>query len=218
MLVVTLRDGARNVGIDASGKLHGTTVDGEWANVVANALRNPDLEEPRFLRTLTGTSDVQRGALETRELVLREPVGVVVESDRPNFRWSSTLDDARYELAVFDDAGHVVLRGATREPAWQPEKPLRRAASYLWQVRAVAGAREVIAPAPDQPEARFAILRDDVATQIAAARDRNAGHLVLGVLYFNGGAIAEARREFEALAAENPRSDVAKRLLASSAG
>lgn len=214
-LVVALRDGARNVGIDASGKLHGTTLDGDWANVVASALRNPDLEKPPSLRALAGTSDPQRGPHQDRELSLDEPIGVVVESDRPNFRWSSSLPDANYELAVFDDTGRLVVRGATRKSEWQPEKPLVRDASYLWQVRAVAGERELVAPAADQPEARFGVLRADLATQIATARDRNAGHLVLGVLYFNGGAIAEARREFEALAAENPDSRVARRLLAS---
>jgi anti-sigma factor RsiW len=214
-LVVTLRDGARTVGLDSSGKLHGTTVEGAWADVVASALRNPDLQRPESLRGLSGSAETQRGPSGDRELSLREPVGVVVESDRPNFRWSSTLHDAHYELAVFDEAGHVVVRGATRESEWQPSTPLQRDATYLWQVRAATAGREVIGPAPDQPEARFAVLRADLAAQIAAARQRNEGHLVLGVLYFRGGAIADARKEFEALKAENPGSDVARRLVAS---
>ncbi|MCU1229282.1 MAG: hypothetical protein JWO97_2166 [Acidobacteria bacterium] len=214
-LVVALRDGSRNVGLDSNGKLHGTTAEGAWADVVASALRNPDLQRPESLRALSGSAETQRGPSGDRELSLREPVGVVVESDRPNFRWSSTLNDARYELAVFDEKGRVVVRGATREAEWQPSTPLLRDATYLWQVRAATAGREVIAPAPDQPEARFAVLRTDLATQIAAARQRNEGHLVLGVLYFRGGAIAQARKEFEALRAENPDSDVARRLLAS---
>src|SRR4029077_18350366 len=68
---------------------------------------------------------------------------------------------------------------------------------------------------PDEPEARFSILRADVATELAAARQRGEGHLVVGVLLQSGGAVDDARREFQALVDANPDSAVAHGLLES---
>ena len=66
-------------------------------------------------------------------------------------------------------------------------------------------------PAPD---AKFKILDASSANEIAAAK-RQAGnsHLLLGVVYANAGLLDDAEREFQALLKQNPRSDLARKLL-----
>jgi hypothetical protein len=82
-------------------------------------------------------------------------------------------------------------------------------------VSTVLDGNEIVSPGPDEPEARFSILRADVAAEVAAARQRGEGHLIIGVLLQSGGALADAKLELQALAEANPGSELARRLLAS---
>jgi hypothetical protein len=216
-MLVELRDGDRRVGVDATGALHGTSLQGEWAAMLAHALRAPYLAQPSSLQALAASRDAQRGstALASHSIAVIEPLGIVVESDRPHFRWRASGDLARFEIAVLDAAGRVIARGTTNEHEWQPATALPRGGTYAWQVRAKTGSEEIVAPPPDEAEARFGVLAADIVDAIVAARGRGEGHVVVGLLYFRGGAIAEARREFEIVAAENPASPIAQRLLAS---
>jgi hypothetical protein len=71
------------------------------------------------------------------------------------------------------------------------------------------------APARPAPEARFKILNAHKAAEIEAARSRHpVSHLLLGTLYAEAGMLGEALNEFEALANENPRSDLPRKLAA----
>jgi anti-sigma factor RsiW len=215
-LVAALHDAKGIVGLDASGQLHGTAVSGRWAALVASALRNPDLRVPAAVTALLSSGRQARGTPSRQHVIsVVEPVGVVVTTDRPRFRWRSTVSNSACHVAVYDSDLHPVATGTTRSDSWEIDRPLTPGRSYVWQVSTAIDGNDVVSPGPDEREARFSVLRADVATEVAAARRRGEGHLVLGVLLQSGGAVEEARREFQALADENPGSELARRLLAS---
>jgi hypothetical protein len=73
---------------------------------------------------------------------------------------------------------------------------LVRGRTYAWQVAASAGEKEIIAPRPPEPPARFM-----VAEASAAARLRRlpSSPLARGVLYANAGLLDDAEREFKSI-------------------
>jgi hypothetical protein len=99
---------------------------------------------------------------------------------------------------------------------WTPHEPLSPNETYEWEVEALKDGETLAkSPAPPEPEARFRVL--DAASRIALQQVREkwgASHLVMGLAYARTGLVAEARREFEELARENPRSPLPKNLLA----
>jgi hypothetical protein len=214
-LVAAVHDTTGVVGIDVSGRLYGTDVSAPWSTLVAAALRNPDLSTPPELAALAFPATQLRGASPQAVVSLIDPVGVVVTTAQPVLRWRSTLTDATYRLALFDADMRPVAHAAVRTTSWRPGAPLAAGRAYVWQVSTVVKGEPVVAPGPDEPQARFSILRPDIADAIAVARRRGEGHLVLGVLLQAGGAVDDARREFRALVDANPESQIARRLLVS---
>src|SRR6185436_19791044 len=84
------------------------------------------------------------------------PVGTMVRSDRPTFRWQPHPDARAYVVAVFDEGlDRVTGSAAVREREWTVTVPLRRGRTYVWQVTAVTAGGRQTAPAPPDPEARF---------------------------------------------------------------
>ena len=93
---------------------------------------------------------------------------------------------------------------------------LARGVTYSWQISASKDGETVVSPKPPLPQARFRIL-DQAAVLALANLKRSAGssHLAMGVFYWKHGLIEDAEREFQALAAANPNSNVARELLKS---
>ncbi|HYM60700.1 MAG TPA: zf-HC2 domain-containing protein [Thermoanaerobaculia bacterium] len=214
-LVAIVHDANGIVGLDAAGRLRGTSISAPWSMLVVAALRNPDLAVPPEVAALASPAVQVRGASSKSVVSLIEPVGIVVATTQPLLRWSSTLTRATYRVAVFDADMHPVVRAAVRSDSWQVSAPLVPGRTYFWEVSTVVNGEPVAAPGPDEPQSRFTVLRRDLADAIAAAHARGEGHLVLGVLLQSGGALDDARRELQALADANPDSSIARRLLAS---
>jgi anti-sigma factor RsiW len=147
------------------------------------------------------------------------PVGGVIESARPMLRWRALPGASRYQVMVLAaDLTPVAESPALRTTEWTPPRPLERGRSYTWQVSAQVGERRALAPAPPEPDARFRVLDAPRAQALADARGRGESHLVLGVLYAEGGLVEEARVEMSALVGANPGSTLARGLLASLPG
>ena len=92
-------------------------------------------------------------------------------------------------------------------------RSLKRGRVYSWEVTAIKEGREITSPVAPSPPARFKVLDQARLDELERARRTYAGsHLLLGVLYANIGLVEDAQREFQALAAANPNSEVAKRL------
>jgi len=145
------------------------------------------------------------------------PAGAVVESDRPLFRWRPPGVEARYIVSVFDSHyNQVTQSGLLSATEWSPPRGLKRGAAYVWKVTTVHHGEAISSPGPLAPEARFRVLGQTAADELARARRlRPDSHLTLGVLYARAGMVNEAEREFQALVESNPDSSVARNLLLS---
>lgn len=142
------------------------------------------------------------------------PTGVVLETDRPTFRWGA-LDAAQdYTVTVYDASGQVATSGSVTGTEWTTPNALARGITYSWQISAVKDGEKVVSPQPPLPEARFRILDQAAMGMLAKLRETVNSHLVMGVFYWKHGLIADSEREFQALARANPKSAVVKALLA----
>jgi hypothetical protein len=141
------------------------------------------------------------------------PVGKVVGTDAPTFRWRSVPGAGSYVLEVFDqDFNKVASSGELKSTSWQQK--LDRGKTYSWQVTARKDGEILKAPQRPQPDARFRVLDRKTADELSALRRNNPGsHFVLGVAYANAGLIDEAIREFEMLSRQNPGKELPKKML-----
>ena len=74
--------------------------------------------------------------------------------------------------------------------------------------------QEITSPRPPAPQAKFRVLDQAKANELAQARrDHRSSHLTLGLLYADAGLLREAEQEFRLLQNANPNSELARTLL-----
>jgi hypothetical protein len=214
-ITVALYDGGGLITLDKQGNLTGMELSPSTEQSVRAALVSGRVAPPR-LAELSG----KRGTLlgegsEGVPFALVNPVGVIVQADRPTFRWRQLQGATRYTVRIFDsDFNGVMASAALTQTEWTPDEALERGRIYSWQVVAMKDGSEVISPAPPAPEAKFKVLGQAQADGLAQLkRTRPDSHLILGILYAEAGLLDEAEREFKALATANPRSPAARKLL-----
>lgn len=217
--VMTISDGALEVTLDAKGNLSGLeSLPQTWQQEMKAALLNQNVKAPRGLLELKGKPvTLLNGSEVSVSFNLIAPVGKVVESDRPTFRWHALEGASNYTVAVFDSKfNQVATSGPVQSSEWTLPHSLRRGAVYWWQVTALKDGKEIISPRPPAYEAKFKVLEQAAAARLDYARKQYANsNLVLGVLYAQAGLLDQAERNFQALADRNPRSIAAKKLLQS---
>jgi hypothetical protein len=148
---------------------------------------------------------------------LDSPIGKVIRENQPVLRWKPLKDANAYSVTIVDDKFRVVAdSGKLSATSWKPSKPLPRGANYSWQVTAIkADGSEIVSPASPAPQARFRVVEQTTIDEIGRLeKSGRRSHLALGVLYAQAGLKQEARREFEMLVRENPKSALARKLLA----
>jgi hypothetical protein len=180
------------------------------------ALETGQVETPAFLKELAGQPGTLLGTgTEAEALKLVRPLGTAVETDRPTLRWLPLDGASSYIAAVFDaNLNPVATSSRLSATEWTLPRALPRGRDYTWQVVARKEGREVTAPAPPAPEARFRVLEEAPAADIGRARQAYAGsHLALGLVYARAGLLDEATSELDALAGLNPDSSVARDLI-----
>lgn len=215
--VVALNDGARKVSIDTEGRVRGLeTLSPAEQDAVRTALlrgRAPSSSELEGLGARGG--ERLMGAPGASSFGLQGPVGVVVRTETPTFRWNALEGASHYTVNVFDSGfNRVMTSGPVNKTEWTATRPLTRGTLYVWQVTASVNGKEIQAPAPPAPEARFRVMSRAQAESIERGEKLYAGsHLMLGLLYSRAGLLDEAEREFRALVAANPDSQAAQRLL-----
>ena len=168
------------------------------------ALRSHKLERAPVLDRLIAKRGVLLGVPgEARTFEISGPMGTTVLDDRPTFRWQAVRGATEYVVSVFDEKFQKLIESpALTSAEWRPEQALPRGAIYNWQVTAKLGGVNLRAPQPPAPEARFEVASAADALSIdAARRDHPGNHLLLAVLMAKAGALDDAAREVDALAA-----------------
>lgn len=215
--VISLRDGGNDLTLDPAGNLVGLETTARYQLAIRDALVSGRVKLPAGLAELRDRSGTLMSGETGQGFKLLEPLGGVIENDRPTFKWTALEGAAGYTVAVFDSALKKVAESApVQRTEWTPSTALPRGEVYAWQVRAVKDGQEIVAPSAGASRARFKVLERAKLSEIATARQaRPQSHLLLGLIYADAGLMNEAEREFDALLKENPQSPVARGLLQS---
>jgi hypothetical protein len=165
----------------------------------------------------TGPNNLRSGVGTQSTFAPLEPVGDVIETDRPTFHWRSLEGAQQYIVTVFDaKLAQVANSGPIMRSEWTTPNALQRGVTYSWQITAVKDGEMIVSPKPPLPEARFRVLDQRAANVLATLRlSVGTSHLAMGIFYWKHGLLEQAEREFQALAKANPDSPVVKELLAS---
>lgn len=218
-ITVKLKDGNNLVTIDSNGTLGGLdSFNDEYRQMVKKALETGRVSVSPVIAALRGSYEtIMKGNADGPGFRLLRPVGIVVETNRPTFKWTKLTGALDYQVTVIDDRGEVIQKKSVSGDSRQLVIPLPRGKVYQWQVRATdRDGHEVKSPAVGQPDAKLSVLSQNELGELEQARRADpSSHLVLGALYAKAGLIKEAKRELRALLVANPESQVAKRILSS---
>ena len=216
-VVAQLNDGAGVLSLDKEGKLSGAdALPPAYQDRVKKALTSQRIERSSQLQGLTRPpSSLMGSGNQPREFSVVEPVGSVSLTDRPAFRWSAMEGATAYVVEVYDDQFKLAASSPQlTSRSWTATQSLPRGKVYSWQVKAIKDGQEITSPRPPAPQAKFRILDQSKASELARAkRAYSSSHLTLGLLYAEAGLLQEAEREFRLLLRANPNSDVARALL-----
>jgi hypothetical protein len=144
-----------------------------------------------------------------------EPVGNVLMTNQPTFRWSPLEGASGYVVEVYDNNFKLVTTSPQLPNySWALPQSLPPGQVYSWQVKAIKEGQEITSPRPPAPQAKFRILDQAKANELAKARRAYASsHLALGLLYADAGLLKESEGELRILQKANPDSDLARKLL-----
>ncbi|HKQ77180.1 MAG TPA: zf-HC2 domain-containing protein [Blastocatellia bacterium] len=218
-VIAQLNDGAGQVALDEDGKLSGVDhLPPVYQQMIKNALSSQRLEKPPLLAGLVRPDglSMRSGDNQGARFSVISPVGIVMLSDRPTFRWSPMEGATGYVVEVYDDnLRQVIASSQGADTSWTALQSLKRGGIYSWQVKAIKGGEEFSSPRPPEPEAKFRILDETLANELIQARRAYASsHLTLALVYTRAGLLDEAEQEFRALQKANPNSVISRRLLA----
>ena len=214
-VVAQLNDGGRVLALDQEGKLSGADdLSPAYRSLVTRALSTQKIEKSPELQGLTRASSSLMGSGDANDrFAVSGPVGDVLLTNQPTFRWTAMEGATGYVVEVYDPQFKLVATSPQlTDLSWSTT--LARGNVYSWQVKAIKDREEVTAPRPPAPQAKFRILDQSKANELARAkRALGNSHLTLGLLYADAGLLSEAEREFRLLRNANPNSELARNLL-----
>ena len=216
-LVAELRDGGAVLSLDQEGKLSGAdALPPAYQHLVKKTLSTQRIERSSQLQGLTRPPSALMGSSDqAKDFSVLEPAGNVLLSNQPAFRWSALAGATTYVVEVYDEQFKLVASSPQLTGrSWTITQPLARGKIYSWQVKASKDGAEITTPRPPAPQAKFRVLDETKANEIARARRAYAtSHLTLGLLYAEAGLLKEAEQQFLLLRRANPDSDLARKLL-----
>lgn len=210
-----LRDGGREISVDSKGQLHGLTIDDpELRRTAIRVMQTGLLSPPPLPTDLSQGRESVKNDVKTAALPLRPltPVGQIVLSDRPAFRWYSAAGAISFQVRIYDTASHEVMASPSlKTTEWTPADPLQRGQVYSWKVVGHYDFKVVTAPESPEPPARFRVLPPADADKFAAVAGQNSQFL-LAVTAAGLGLESEASSALDRLQAENPGSPLLQKL------
>ena len=216
--LITLNDAGGQVLVNQRGHLEGFNhLPPDLRHSIEQALATRRLRDSPALTGWPTGAGLLRSGLEQNTFAPLEPLDVVIETDRPRFRWQA-LEGARQYVVTIHDARfrEVASSGPIAGTEWTAPNALERGVTYSWQISALKDGKTIVSPKPPLREARFRILDErDVAALARLKESAGSSHLVMGVFYWKHGLLEQAEREFQALAQANPNSTAIAELLAS---
>jgi hypothetical protein len=213
---ISITDGGARVSVDLAGNLVGLETTPHYQQMAKDALVSGRIKLPAGLAELRSKSGTLMGSNGT-SFKLVEPVGVVIESDRPKFRWTALDGASGYTVGVYDSAMNSVAKSdSLKVTEWTARVALKRGEVYIWQVRATKDGRETVAPPPAAGRAKFKVLEQSRHQAIEnARRSQTRSHLLMGLMYADAGMLGEARQQFDVLLHANPDSSIVRKLVQS---
>ncbi len=201
----TLRDGPLRISSDGR-------IAGDLPAVVRERI-SALLDQARSGPSISRTGAQAPSASPSRAL---EPIfpadGVTVERMDVTLRWAAVPGAAEYELSVSGCLEPTRLKTL----AFALPFPFGRGRIYSWNVRALDGSGALVTELA--PPAIFKILPETSAAELSDLRRAlGKSHLALATFYLRAGMRPEAMAELQALAAENPGSDLARKLVEAAA-
>ncbi|HKQ08699.1 MAG TPA: hypothetical protein VJ464_26495 [Blastocatellia bacterium] len=216
-VVAQLNDGEGQLTLDREGKLSGADdLPAAYQNMLKGALANQRIERSTQLKGLTRPpSSLMSTDKQGDAFSVIEPVGRVLITDHPTFRWSPMAGATGTVVEVYDSKFNLVATSPQLTgQSWTAPQPLARGQVYAWQVKAIKDGQEFKAPRPPAPQARFRILDQAKANELTnAQRAYASSHLTLALLYAEAGLLKEAEQELRAVQKANPDSEIARSLL-----
>jgi hypothetical protein len=214
-VVAQLNDGGRELTLDQQGKLAGAdNLPPAYQNLVTKALSTQRIDRSAALQGLTRASSSLMGSGDpNNQFSLIDPAGDVLLTNQPTFRWNAMEGANGYVVEVYDPQFKLVA-SSPQQTGLSWTTTLARGNVYSWQVKAIKDGAEVTAPRPPAPQAKFRVVDEAKANELARARRSfRSSHLTLGLLYADAGLLDEAEREFRLLRNANPNSELARNLL-----
>ena len=212
-----LRDGALSLAVGTDGSLAGLPpgLPLEMRQRAEVALSSGRLAQSPALDNLRGPAGALMGSVTAApEFGPLSPVGTVVESDRPTFRWTARQGASAYRVTVFDSRfDELADSGELTGTEWTPAKPLPRGVVLTWQITARIDQGLLRAPVPPAPEARFRVADTRTLADIDQLRGAAQGsHLLLAIAYNEAGMSEAAAGELDALRKQNPEAAIVSSL------
>jgi anti-sigma factor RsiW len=210
---LALQDGSLSVVVAADGSVAGLPagVPQEMRQRAEAALSSGRLAPSPALENLRGPAGALMGsATSSPEFGPLGPIGTVVESDRPTFRWTALPGASAYRVTVFDSRfDEVADSGDLAAREWTPVRPLPRGGILTWQITARSDRGLLRSPVPPAPEARFRVADARTLADIDQLRQAAQGsHLLLAIAYNQAGMSDMAAAELDALRTQNPNAAI----------
>lgn len=216
-VVAQLTDGEGQLTLDQEGRLSGAeSLPAAYQNLLKEALTTQRLERSSQLEGLSRpSSSLMSTDQEGHKFSVIEPVGTVLMTDRPTFRWSLMQGATGYIVEVYDSRFNPMATSPQISGnSWVLPRSLPRGSVYTWQVKAMKDGQEFTSPRPPAPQAAFRILDQAKANELVSAkRAYGSSHLVMGLLYAEAGLLKEAEQQLRELQNANPDSEIAQKLL-----
>jgi hypothetical protein len=216
---VVLEDAGSKVTLDKRGELNG--LDQLPVNLrqkLAAALRGGAVQEPAVLAQLQAEASTLMGSSSPGlPFRLLGPLGEVVRTQQPTFRWRALEGAQSYKVTVTDaELNEVATSPELNTTEWRITKPLPHGGLYSWQVTALKDGVAITSPTLPAPQAKFKVIeRSTLSTLQQAERAYPHSNLALGVLYAEAGMLDLAEQQLRALVKNNPRVPAAQKLLQS---